>query len=208
MTPDGRWAVSASEDKTVRAWNLRRLTGTTRLIGRKSRMLRKFDATVQAVAFTPDGRFVLAGSGDTLRLLEFSTGREVHAVERRGSRVTNVAVTPDGDNVIASCEDGSLRVRRVSDGSLRVLAAHDSGGWLPANPHLGIVALPDNHHVVVARKDNVVEVRNLLDGNEVLIATFDQLPISLAVNDDASALLVGDWAGDVHCLEYVRGRDA
>ena len=54
MTPDGRWAVSASEDKTLKVWDLES--------GRELCTLTGHSDVVLGVAVTPDGRRVVSAS--------------------------------------------------------------------------------------------------------------------------------------------------
>ena len=59
--PDGRRAVSASYDKTLRLWDL-----TT---GREMHRFAGHEGAVSCVAVSPDGRYALSGSSDkTVRL--------------------------------------------------------------------------------------------------------------------------------------------
>jgi WD40 repeat protein len=63
ISPDGRWGLSGSDDKTLRLWEL--ATG---------QCLRTFEGhtdNVDSVSISPDGRWALSGSEDkTLRLWE------------------------------------------------------------------------------------------------------------------------------------------
>jgi WD40 repeat protein len=56
FSPDGSWLVSASDDSTVRIWNV--LTG--RLV-----VARQFDAAVQSLTFSKDGQYLFTGNGNT-----------------------------------------------------------------------------------------------------------------------------------------------
>ena len=73
VTPDGRRAVSASEDNTLKVWDLES--------GRELRTLKGHSASVYGVAVTPDGRRVVSASGDkTLKVWDLESGaRAAHA---------------------------------------------------------------------------------------------------------------------------------
>ena len=67
ITADGRRVVSASEDKTLKVWDLE--------TGREERTLQGHQNSVCAVAITPDGRRVASGSYDkTLKVWDLETG--------------------------------------------------------------------------------------------------------------------------------------
>ena len=56
MSPDNRWLVTGSRDKTARLWDL-----TAKDPGATSIALRGHQDTVECVAFTPDSRCVVTG---------------------------------------------------------------------------------------------------------------------------------------------------
>jgi WD40 repeat protein len=70
VTPDGKYVVSGSGDKTVRLWEL--------ATGKEVRRFTGHADWVRSVAVTPDGQYVVSGSGDkTVRLWDLATGKEV-----------------------------------------------------------------------------------------------------------------------------------
>jgi WD40 repeat protein len=56
FSPDGSWLVSGADDCTIRVWNV--LTG-------RIAVARQFDAAVQSIAFSADGRYLYTGNGNT-----------------------------------------------------------------------------------------------------------------------------------------------
>ncbi len=68
MTPDGRRAVSGSDDETLRVWDLES--------GRCLRTLEGHSSGVRSVSVTPDGRRAVSGSDDeTLRVWDVESGQ-------------------------------------------------------------------------------------------------------------------------------------
>ena len=89
LSADGRWALSGSEDKTLRLWEV--------ASGRCVRTFEGHTSDVTSVALSADGRWALSGSEDkTLRLWEVASGRCVRTFEGHTWRVTSVALTADG----------------------------------------------------------------------------------------------------------------
>jgi WD40 repeat protein len=70
FSPDGRYVLSGSFDKTVKLWEIS--------TGREIRTFKGHSNLVHSVAFSPDGRRAVSGSQDeTLKLWDVETGREV-----------------------------------------------------------------------------------------------------------------------------------
>lgn len=108
FSPDGCWALSGSEDKTLRYWDLSAGLCLWRFTGHTS--------SVTSVAFSPDGCRALSSSGDgTLRLWELSTGRSLRTFKRMGE-VISVAISPDGGCGLSGSSDNTLCIRDLSTG--------------------------------------------------------------------------------------------
>lgn len=100
VCPDGRHALSKSEDKTLRVWDLE--TGTC------LRTLEGHTSSVNSICMTPDGRSTVSGSRDqTLRLWDLETGACL-AVYHAGTAIRDVTLHTAGDRIICGTEDGQL----------------------------------------------------------------------------------------------------
>ncbi len=152
VTPDGRRAVSASWDQTLRLWDLR--TGQT------SRTLEGHTSRITAVAVTPDGRRALSASEDkTLRLWDLETGKTLRTLEGHTDWVNAVAVTPDGLRAVsASGSQYTLRVWDLGTGqTIRTLKGHT---------HLvtAVAVTPDGRRALSASWDKTLRLWDLRTG--------------------------------------------
>jgi WD40 repeat protein/formylglycine-generating enzyme required for sulfatase activity len=95
LTADGKWLVSAGEDKSVRVWDVE--------TGELVRVLRAHTLPVGNVALSGDGKWLASTSGDgSTRLWELSSGREVRAFQGLAPAVNAVVLSADGKRLAAA----------------------------------------------------------------------------------------------------------
>jgi hypothetical protein len=103
VSPDGRFIVSGSSDRTVKVWELES--------GRLLRSLEGHTDGVWAVAVSPDGRFIVSGSEDrTVKVWELESGRLLRSLEGHTDWVRAVAVSPDGRFIVSGSSDHTVKV--------------------------------------------------------------------------------------------------
>jgi WD40 repeat protein len=104
VTPDGRRAVSASWDNTLRVWDLGDFASVATLQGHTG--------AVNHVAVTPDGRRAVSASADNmLRVWNLGGGySSLATLQGHTGEVNHVAVTPDGRRAVSASADNTLRV--------------------------------------------------------------------------------------------------
>ena len=168
MTPDGKRAVSASWDKTLKVWDLE--------TGRALRTLEGHSAEVYGVAVTADGKRAVSASGDgrsgyssavpypppdgkraELKVWDLETGRALHTLEGHSDGVYGVAVTPDGKRAVSASGDQTLKVWDLeTGGALRTLEGH-------SDSVCGVAVTPDGKRAVSASGDKTLKVWDLED---------------------------------------------
>ncbi len=68
ISPDGKWALSGSEDNTLKVWDLK--------MGKCRQTLEGHANAVRSCAISPDGKWALSGSSDnTLKVWDLKTGK-------------------------------------------------------------------------------------------------------------------------------------
>jgi len=109
VTPDARRAVSGSNDKTLRVWDVE--------TGECLRTLEGHTDWVNSVSVTPDARRAVSGSNDkTLRVWDVETGECLRTLEGHTDGVRSVSVTPDARHAVSGSSDNTLRVWDVETG--------------------------------------------------------------------------------------------
>lgn len=94
VTPDGRRAVSASWDNTLKVWDLES--------GREIHTLTGHSDVVTSVSVTPDGRKAVSASWDgTVKVWDMESGREIYTLEGHYFRVDSVTVMADGRRAVS-----------------------------------------------------------------------------------------------------------
>jgi WD40 repeat protein len=108
FSPDGRYVLSSSGDKTARLWDVE--------TGEEIRQFVGHTATVTTVAFSPDGRYALSGSEDGIpRLWDVETGEEIRRFTGHLNGVF-VAFSPDGRYVATGSWDNTVRLWDATTG--------------------------------------------------------------------------------------------
>src|SRR5262245_17775820 len=84
LSPDGRTALSASRDNSLKLWEV--------ATGKELHTLTGHSHVVRSVAFSPDGRTALSGSLDkTLKVWDVATGKELRTFTGHLKGVDSVA---------------------------------------------------------------------------------------------------------------------
>jgi WD40 repeat protein len=103
LSPDGRRALIARADRTLRLWDLEAQRDTAQFQGHT--------AAVMSIAFSADGRQVLSGGMDrTLRLWDVATATQLRRFDGHGDVVLSVALSVDGRFALSGSADGTVRL--------------------------------------------------------------------------------------------------
>ena len=115
MTADGKRAVSASRDNTLKVWDLEN--------GREMYTLEGHSSWVWGVALSPDGARVASASADnSVRIWETERGRELITLVGHPNGVHSVTWSPDGKMLLSGGNDGIIQVYSLDLDSLMSLA--------------------------------------------------------------------------------------
>jgi WD40 repeat protein len=117
---DGRRAVSASFDGTLKVWDLE--------TGACLRTLEGHSSYVNAVSLHADGRRAVSASSDkTLKVWDLQTGVCLRTLEGHEREVNTVSLHADGRRAVSASDDRTLKVWDLQTGAcLRTLEGHSS----------------------------------------------------------------------------------
>lgn len=177
VTPDGKRALSAAEDKTLKVWDLQ--TGT------ELRTLTGHTDGVLAFAVGPNGRLAVSGSHDkTVRVWDLETGRQVRCIEAHEAAVSAIAITPDERHVVSGSYDATMKVWELDTGTYcRTLYGHAAG--------INAVALtPDGARLVSGSYDQTVRLWDVETGQGMHTFSGHQDQVSAVVVAPDGRLMV------------------
>lgn len=195
----GRWAVTASDDKTVRVWSLAdgMLLRTIRVpagTGPLGKMI--------SVAVSPDGTLIAAGG--VTRGTENDPQEQIYLFDREsGALVRRIAGLPAGVRYLAFSLDGGLLAASLGVGGLRVYAREQNWAEVARDANyradsVGAAFAIDGRLATTALDGKVRLYSGDLKGNIRPVATAAPLtaPYGVAFSPESPRLAVGDLASE------------
>ncbi|MBD2522422.1 serine/threonine-protein kinase [Nostoc sp. FACHB-133] len=156
FSPDGTTLGSASDDKTIKLWNLSS--------GEEIHTLEGHSTWIWTIAFSPDSKTLASGSADkTIKLWNVETGKLVRTLEGNTDGVTSVAFSPDGKTLASGTASKDIKIKlwNLETGKLiRTLDGHTDG--------VSSVAFsPDGKTLASGSWDKTIKLWNLNTGKEI-----------------------------------------
>ena len=150
-------------------------------------------SSVESVAFSPDGKYVLTGSGDnTARLWETSSGKPLVTYQGHTRQVYSVAFSPKGRYVLTGSDDRTARLWETSSGKpLVTYQGHTRQVY-------SVAFSPKGRLVLTGSGDGTARLWETHSGK--LLATFQghtSLVLSVAFSPDGRLFVTCDGNGRV-----------
>jgi WD40 repeat protein len=184
FSPDGTRMVSSNGlDHTLRLWN----ASTGEQIGHP---LDGHTATVNGVAFSPDGNRIVSASFDnTVRLWDVASGKQIgQPLVGHTDWVTAVAFSPDGKRIASTGADYTVRLWDVASGKQigQPLVGHTE--WVGA-----VAFSPDGTRIASASSDTTVRLWDAVTLQPIGKPLTNDSPIlSVVFSPDSRRIATGD----------------
>uniref|UniRef100_A0A0G4GWN5 Uncharacterized protein n=1 Tax=Chromera velia CCMP2878 TaxID=1169474 RepID=A0A0G4GWN5_9ALVE len=194
FSPDGRTLATASDDRSVRLWDVG--------FGREVKTLEGHKDLVSCVTFSPDGKMVGTGSWDTTaRVWDVESGGEVRKFVRHGDGgyVNAFAFSPDGKIAATDCRDNTIRLWEVETvKEMQQLAGHTQSVRC-------IAFSPNGKMLATCSKDQTIRLWDVAAGKEEKkLEGHSGCVYSIAFSPDGRTLVSGSRDSSV-CLWDVYG---
>ena len=150
LSRNGRQALSASEDKSLRLWDLE--TG-------ESRLIRREESALSSVVFAPDAPHAAYVCGTTIHLCDLLTAEKLMSFRGHESWIARIAFCADGRRLVSGGDDKSIRVWDVKTGKEIRRITHDEGVT-------DLALFPDDRRVLATGGDTSI-VWDLETGRQV-----------------------------------------
>ena len=194
--------VSASDDRTLRVWDLSR--------GEVQHILKGHTNFVVAAAISPDGRLLASGGRDrTLRLWDMADGRQQRVIQVHDGWVTGVDFDSSGKRLASASEDGTVRIWDVDQLAqpfpVEVTPTRTLGG--DQGGIQTIVFHPDGETLAGGGNDMAVRIWDTRTGTlQFLLMGHTNWVRALAFGPDGHVLLSGSWDHTVRLWDMESGQ--
>jgi WD40 repeat protein len=147
LTPDEKFAVSVSDDRTIRMWDLNQQKQTRVLKGHRS--------AVTSVTISPGGQVAYTGGADRqIMVWDLNTFSSVKTLEGHQGRITSLSITTDGKHLLSAAADNTIRLWNLDSGEVTVIQGHSE------DVNQAIIT-PDGKFAVSASSDRTMRLWDL-----------------------------------------------
>ena len=158
--------VSAGSEGALKLWDLES--------GKEIVTFKGHTESVNACAFSPDGRRIVSASQDwTLKLWDVESVKEISTLKGYTGSVKACAFSPDGRHIVSVGSDETLLIWNAESGNINVIKGFLNiveGRRLYSNYAGACVFSPDGRYIVVSTgSDTTLRLLNAESGKEIAI---------------------------------------
>ncbi|WP_017652542.1 eIF2A-related protein [Fortiea contorta] len=158
FSDDGKLIAAASDDQTIKIWNLQ---------GKLINTITNKQGRFTAVAFSPDSQLIAAASTDKTIKIYGIDGKLISTFAGHTDITTDVAFSYDGKIVASASRDKTIKLWSLNGSLIKTWNAHN--GWVNT-----IKFSPDNQTIASGGEDNLVKLWRTADAKLIRTLTGHQ----------------------------------
>ncbi len=153
FSPNGKYIISGSMDKTIKLWDL--------VSGKEIKTFTGHTDWIKSIAFSPDGTKIISGSCDeTIKLWDVISGKEIKTFSGHTSQVYSVAFSPDGTKIISGSSDETIKLWDVITGK-EIKNFNDN------KTVYSVAFSPDGTKIISGSADNTIKMWDVITGKKI-----------------------------------------
>jgi len=192
-SPNGKFMVSGSMDKTAKLWNAND--------GKEIMSLEGHTEGILSVAYSLNGKYIASGSLDhTAILWDAKSGKKLFQLVGHRSEIAEVAFSTNSKLVITGSSDGTAKIWDVENGKvLYSLEGHDGV--------VGGVAFTPDDKLITTSSDNKIRLWNAKTGKHIhTINDIEGQIMSIFISHDGAYISSSNVNGTVKIWKIKGGK--
>jgi len=172
FSPNGKIIASASDDRTVRIWNIE---------GKELYLPKLHSALVEDLAFSSDGTRIATVAGDKIQVWTVSGQKPTISLQGTERTIYRVAFSPDGKTIASANENGSIDVWDRFEESVEPLTLQGHSGAVSS-----VNFSPDGKTIASAGEDQTIIFWSA--SSEEAVSKYDKSVFRISFSPDGRTL--------------------
>jgi WD40 repeat protein len=163
--------------------------------GREIDTLTGHNSSINAVAVSSDGKYLVSCSSDNrIKVWELATRKEINTLTGHSSSVNAVALSSGAKYVVSGSDDNTIKIWDLATANvIHTLTGHSNA--------VNAVALSsDDKYIISGSYDNTIKVWELSMAKEIVTFISEGIVTCCAITPDNATIIAGDTLGKVHFL--------